>query len=186
MENILYMLHNKYSLKGIIFIVYLPIVMSCSSSLLADADNCIDSINVLQVQNKDLVIILDSIINHENQCSYYSSELLIDIWINGKTLTIGAIGERIRKDNSILGCLSYKKHLIFIHGKSIDKTLFEKTNKEIQYSFAVSKSGIDPGTKIMYIDSMDIADSSYSYWIYEYIDGELIYQSSSSCKKDGD
>jgi hypothetical protein len=159
-------------------------------SLPVNAENNTDStaVEMLQIVNEELFVILDSIVDHEKQCDYYNPNLLFyigihDNWIYDKMLIIGSIGERIENSKSILGCFIYKNHLFFAEGKCLDDTLFKSTNQKMKYHFAISKSGIDPKTGIMFIDSMDMQDDFYSYWYYIFENGNLIFDSKSTyCK----
>lgn len=138
---------------------------------------------ILEVVDKDLIVILDSIVEHEKRCDYYDSGLLFSIgFYGGDIVSIGTIGKRIAKSKDIVGCFYYKKHMFFVEGQ-LYKTLFKKTTQKMQYNFAVSQSGIDPKTGIYFMDSMDMQDDSYSYWTYIYKNKKLIFvESSTFCK----
>jgi hypothetical protein len=142
--------------------------------------NNTDSLDVLQIINNDLTIILDSIVAHETQCDYYSSNLLFVILQYDTFVLIEAKGEKITKNPNILGCLFHCGHLFFIVGNNLDEHLFEKTGQQKKYDFYISRSGEDPKTGIFYIDSVDMQDDSYSYWYYFYKDGEFIFDSKST------
>jgi hypothetical protein len=158
------------------FIPPMPTVNN--TSLPVNAKNNTDSVKVgvLQIVNNDLVVVLDSIVDHEKQCEYYSSNLLFSIWIHDKKFTIGSIGERIKNSKNILGCFVYKNHLFFVEGKYLNDTLLKRTKQKMKYCFAVSKTGTDPKTGIMFIDSMDLQDDSYSYWVFIYENSHLVFQ----------
>ena len=130
-----------------------------------------------------MIVILDSIVEHEKRCDYYNSGLIFSIgFYGGDIVSIGTIGKRIAKSESIMGCFYYKKHLFFVEGR-LYETLFKKTSQRMQYNFAVSQSGIDPKTGVFFMDSMDMQDDSYSYWTYTYIDNKFIFIGSSTfCK----
>lgn len=156
---------------------YLLILISFVS-ISIEAKNNTDSIKVdsLQITDEGLFVVLDSIIDHEIQCDYYSPDLLFSIWSHDKMLTIGSIGERIEKDKSVLGCFKYKNHLFFVKGKCLNEYLFKRTKQKMKYRFAVSKSGIDPKTGILFIDSMDMQDDSYSYWVFNYENRHFVFK----------
>ena len=165
-------------------IIYLFILISFISFPI-NAKKTIDPgfVDILEVVDKDMIVILDSIVEHEKRCDYYDSGLIFGIgFYGGNIVSIGTIGKRIAKSESIMGCFYYKKHLFFVVGR-LYETIFKKTSQRMQYNFAVSQSGIDPKTGIYFMDSMDMQDDTYSYWTYKYKDNKFTFIGSSTfCK----
>jgi len=127
-------------------------------------------VDVLEVVNKDLVLILDSIVEHEKRCDYYDPGLIFGIRFYGDIVSIESVGNRINKSDAILGCFFLKKHLFFVKGRQLFNSLIVKTTQKMQYNFAVPKSGIDPKGRIYCLTQ----DDSYSQWLYIYKNNELI------------
>lgn len=70
-------------------------------------------VDVLEVVDKDMIVILDSIVEHEKRCDYYDSGLIFSIgFYGGDIVSIGTIGKRIAKSESIMGCFYYKNCFI--------------------------------------------------------------------------
>ena len=165
-------------------IIYLFILISFISFPI-NAKKTIDPgfVDILEVVDKDMIVILDSIVEHEKRCDYYDSGLIFGIgFYGGNIVSIGTGGKRIAKSNAIVGCFYYKKHLFFVKGR-LYETIFKKTTQRMQYNFAVSQSGIDPKTGIFFMDSMDMQDDTYSYWTYKYKDNKFTFIGSSTfCK----
>jgi hypothetical protein len=141
------------------------------------------SVDVIKISNKALYVILDSIIEHEKRCDYYSSNLLFDIMILDEKILIGSIGERIKKSKSIIGCFFYKNHLFFVDAKCLNKDLFYETEYKLQYPFTISQTRIDSKTKVMFIDTLDMQNDSYSYWTFIYKNNNFVlYEKSTYCE----
>jgi hypothetical protein len=167
--------------------IYLLIIIASLPLLTVEAKdmypNNTDSLDIFQITNNDMTRILDSIVEHETRCDYYSSNLLFVILRHDTFVLIEALGEKMKKSQSILGCLFHRGHLFFIAGSYIDESLFEKTGRRKKYVFYVSQSGEDPETGIYYIDSVDMQDDSFSYWYYYYENDCFIFRSKSTyCK----
>jgi hypothetical protein len=133
-----------------------------------------DSLDILCVKNKELAVILDSIVDNETQCDYYNPNLLFVIGVNGKYISIGTVGERLAKDDYIMGCIPYRNHLFFVIGWYFDNALFEKTGQKREYIFAVSQTREDPETGDFILDPMNIQDDSFSQWTFIFEDNHFV------------
>ena len=154
------------------------IVFSPHWHLCAYAENSskADSLKLIQIKNEKLAIILDSIVNHELTCDYYRPGLMfsLNIRIEGETkiVQIESIGFEKVMIGDEQGCFEFREHLFFVCGAYIDETLFAKTDKKKKFLFYKPNKFPDANKLIL----ETIEDDSFSFWIYEYTDGDLIFQ----------
>jgi hypothetical protein len=146
----------------------------CSLSLKNLSD---DTLELLEVKNEKLTTILDNIISHERGCDYYSPDLLFAIhsqFINDTNiLLIGAIGLETIKLGNELGLFEYQGHLFIVYGHRLDNTLFATTNKRKNMSYHIPR-------KNKYFENQEltlgfIEDDTFSFWYYEFNEGDFIF-----------
>lgn len=159
-----------------IFIFFIALCFSPNTLAVKKASK--DCLNLVQIKNEKLTIILDSIINHEMACEYYSPDLLFAVHtqIVGKSndLMIGSVGFSIIRLGNEQGCFEYRGHLFIVYGQYLDNILFAKTDekKKITYNKPNDNTNTEPSELILDI----IEEDSFSFWVYEYIDGDFIFQ----------
>lgn len=129
-------------------------------------------LTVLNIENGELSVIIDSIIDFEKRCDYYTKDLLFFVHLSpDSTVQIGSFGFELVKSKTELGCFIYREHLFIVSGKYLDKSLFSETeNKEEIKYYAPMK--YDPNGAII-----DIAeDDSFSFWVYKYVGGKFLFE----------
>jgi len=163
-------------------IKYLYIILFCSlSNAIEQKIENADSLVVIKVINRELYDILDHIIDHEKKCTYYSPDIMFDIYIfNSEDKKVGiqisTIGKVRYKLGYEKGIFKYKGHTFFVSG-IIDNTIFSLTKKKIRYIYEEMK--------IKYSSDGDIIhdfgeDDSLSYWNYYYLDNSFLLDSVST------
>lgn len=133
------------------------------------------SLTVMDLINVDLQSIIDSIMEHEKKCEYYTPELVFEILLKETNdtlnLQISAVGKQMYKIGYERGILKYKDHLFFVSGK-LDNRIFLPTKEEFYYKYKEVKDEYDPKTGALILIS---DDDSYSYWGYKYIDKKFVF-----------
>jgi len=151
------------------FYISLLIITGFGMSLKSETHNHIACLKVLEIKNKDLEPILDSIIRHEQQCVYYTPKIVFSIHfqkINDsiKNVQIGAIGSIVTEFDLDKSCFEFKGHLFLIKGNH--DAIFKNTNRTKLVSY--------------YIETEDIIfayeDDTYSFWIYHYVGGNFFLE----------
>lgn len=150
--------------------ILLPLIIVFSIALLLFGENNrSDELPIFKIKNKELPILLDSLIEHEKKMSYYNEKLLFTIHIQKRgdvsLVQIGSIGNRKIKRDDELGCFNYKGYFFILSGNVVEKTIFEKTKKTEKINYYIPKDGID-STGTVYIDVYE--DDIYTYWNYKY------------------
>jgi hypothetical protein len=164
------------------FILSLTVLFLCS--FMGNDDKIDYPLDVVCVKKQNLLVILDSIIDSEKKCDYYSSDLLFSISIlNDNNILIGSIGDRIVDPDSKDGCFEYKDHLFFV--SNIDNRFFKKTRKKRNYVFSKSLTEFDEEGNLLVVDADEwFQNDSYSYWYYTYKDDSFVFESKSTyCDK---
>ncbi|MPM94386.1 hypothetical protein SDC9_141532 [bioreactor metagenome] len=126
-----------------------------------------------------MITVLDSIIDFEAQCDYYSPNLVYSIGLKceGKdtiNIQIGSLGYDIMKSKAHLGCFVYRGHLFVVSGRYLDKVLFYKTDERKIIEYYKSKGNIGNNQRNKIILDI-IEDDSFSFWIYKYINGNMVF-----------
>jgi hypothetical protein len=164
---------NKATLTHL-FVIFIALCFSLNT--LAEKKSAKDCLSLLQIKNEKLTIILDSIINHEMTCDYYRPDLIFSIHLQvidgNKTLQIESIGfEKVRIGDE-QGYFEYREHLFFVSGAYLEETLFVKTDKKKSFTYYQPYNCEESNELILDI----IEDDSFSFWIYEYIDCDFVFQ----------
>ena len=165
----------------------------CSKSLFAQGNLEKDSIiyyplREFVLNNKELSLILDSILLHEKKCSYYSKSLLFSVNIQCVSTTefiIESFGENALHLPNEYGCFIYKEHLFFIlsNEDKINEEFFIPTVKSKLIKFNQSLYGWCEKEDTVFFGKNLSTDDSYSMWIYEYINNKFIFVDKSTlCK----
>ena len=144
-------------------------VVSLCLSLRLEAVSHTAYLEVLEVKNKNLLPILDCIIKHEQQCVYYTPNLIFNIYSRNLNdsideVQIGAIGSILTRLELDEKCFEYAGHLFLVEGYK--NSLFINTNRKEQISY--------------YIETNDVVtnydDDTYSFWIYHYISDRFFFR----------
>ncbi|MBR0501257.1 MAG: hypothetical protein IJJ72_09730 [Bacteroidales bacterium] len=164
--------------KTILFVLLFIVVFSTFCYLFkSDNNSRVGYVSILQIKNKSLLSILDSIISHEKQCAYYSPELIFSIHsqvVNDITTEyqVGAIGSWLvdHGGNQYKGCFEYKRHWFFVEGQDLDSTVFKTTAEKKEFIFFKSDEKTREGDLILNV----IDDDTFSFWIYDYTDNVFL------------
>ncbi len=147
------------------FIFPLALVLIC---LIANAQNDKnDSLQVLKVENKQLLIILDSLIENDKSCDFYDTNLVYTVHIQptpyyGKYLVSFSSSHKITQLGDEVGCFVTKQHIVIVNGV-FNKALFRKTSYKKMFSFYQPQNGVDSNGNII-IDIYE--DDTYTQWDY--------------------
>ncbi len=157
-----------------------------------------DTVRVLEITDPILQEKLDSFIEFEKKCSYYTSDLVfgigVQLWINSYLIIITSedrlslasdsnivynqleLVTKDYKDNNVFdGGFIYKGHYIEVSMNSdvdisLKKQFFKETNKKIIIKRYEPFEGYD-STGVFILESAD--DDLYSYWHYLYQKGKF-------------
>jgi len=148
-------------------------------SIESENDSRKESIDIIHVNDRVFLSILDSIINHEKQCVYYSPDLIFSIH-NRKVkdtiieYQIGAYGLALIDftNNNYKGCFEYDGHWFVVEGLILDEQVFVKTDKKKEFVFYKPYGVFENGSNYSRVFEDDI----YSFWIYQYIDHLFIFK----------
>ena len=118
--------------------------------------------------------IIDSLIFHEEQMDYYTSDLLFTVHFQKhQELTIvqvGSIGVCKAKLGDELGWFKRNGHIFIVSGDSFSQTLLEKTNESLDknlYDHIFCQEYDEKGIIGVY------EDDKYTYWDFTYFDGNF-------------
>ncbi len=130
--------------------------------------NTKDSLPVLKVKNEQLLVILDSLIEHDKRCDFYDSNLVYIVHIQPTEYTtliqFTSSHKLIRTDNET-GCFTKKNHIVIVRGP-YDVTLFKKTRCKKAFNYYQPSDGVDSNGTVI-IDIYE--DDSYTQWDYKYV-----------------
>ena len=134
--------------------------------------NTKDSLPVLRIENKKLLIILDSLIEFDRKCDFYDSNLVYIVHIqsagNKSLIQFTSTHKLIRKGTEI-GCFFIKGHNVLVRGTYND-TLFKKTRCKKRLNYYQPSDIIEPNRTV----TIDIyEDDSYTQWDYKYYNGSF-------------
>jgi hypothetical protein len=145
-----------------------------TANIFAQGEPSKNYLNQLLIENEELTFIVDSILNYEKNCDYYSSDLLYAIHIHGQggfsTLTIGAVGFKTIEIGNELGYFNHRSHVFIVYGYCLDNTLFSKSGKKKTFNY------FKPNNRDNEMIIYNIEDDSFSFWIYKYIQGDFVFQ----------
>lgn len=119
-------------MKTYYFLLLLTVISLCLP-LKLEAVSHTAYLEVVEVKNKNLLPILDSIIRHEQQCIYYTPKLIFSIYsqkLNDSIneVQIGAIGSILTSVDLNAKCFEYAGHLSLVNGNK--KSIFTNTNNK--------------------------------------------------------
>lgn len=117
-----------------VLVIFMLVAVPCSSQKI-EKNSHIDSLTVLQIRNKKLIPILDTILKHEICCGYYSPKLYFSIHdrIINDTISefqIGAFGSMLLDINYYKGCFKHNGHWFFVTGQELNESVFIRTKKK--------------------------------------------------------
>jgi len=136
---------------------------------------------LVEVKNAELLSIIDSFIDHEKKCYYYSKNLYIFVTILQRYQVYISSETKLWPQSEYLGCFFRDSHLVVVDGIRLDSTLFLKTDKRVTLRLYTPKRGIDPNTGLEILDYP--VCGKYSDWLYFYVGGKFIsYDKSTRCK----
>ncbi len=160
------------NLNNKIFLILILVI----SAFLLNYQETKERLNVLEIKNKRLLPILDSIIEFESNCNYFEKNWVFNIHLNyyhkdntKSIIQISSEGIEPLKRSNIWGCFTYKNHLFIVTGRFFDSTILKETTKTKNIKFYEIKDEIIDGEVVIDHRLLD----SYSYWIYLYNNGEF-------------
>lgn len=166
----------------VVIVTFVCFAVDCKNSCRSDQVSVPHQVGVLQITNERLLPILDSIIQHEKKCVYYSSDLVFSIHrqaVNDSIaeFQIGGIGSILVDlgEDYYKGCFEYEGHWFLVTGKELDKTVFANADYKKEFVSYKTDWVTDEGEIVL----IDFEDDRYSYWIYHY-NGEVFKFKSSS------
>ena len=136
-------------------------------------------LTILQINNKSIYPILDSIVCFNEKKGENTPDLyyLISIHKINDTINemhIGAFDALLifPEKDYYEGCFEYKNHWFFVAGQEYDCSLFTKTNKKKEFEFRQSDERDNNGEYLLWI----IDDDSFPFWIYYSIQNKFIFK----------
>ncbi|NCT18964.1 MAG: hypothetical protein GW771_12110 [Flavobacteriia bacterium] len=144
-------------------------------------------INLVQlgINNTELDLALDSIINQEKKCSYYTCDLIFGITINKNEEDTYLVIDSLLDKNIAFGLnpygyFYYKKHLFLVDG-DVSSQLLDRTEKKRNFKYLeydptyIPKNG---EKKKIFV----FTDDSFSQWEFLYKNQKLLLKKkTSSC-----
>lgn len=131
--------------------------------------NRVQYLEILHVDNKLLEPILDSIIEYDSHCDYYSPDLMYDIRVRSFKDTvdeyyIAAFGLVLfdMGDNYYNGCFEHKGHWFVVKWEEQSKTVFSNTNQKKEFILDNAEEKDKNGNMVLRL----YEDDSFSFWIY--------------------
>ncbi len=152
------------------------VAVSCKKSCRPDQAVALRKVTVLKITNENLLPILDSIIQHEKKCVYYSSDLVFSIHrqaVNDSIaeFQIGGIGSMLVDlgEDYYKGCFEHKGHTFLVVGQDVDTTIFADTDEQKEFRIYKTDWVTDRGETVL----IDFEDDQFSYWVYHYLDSSF-------------
>ncbi len=139
-----------------------------------------DTVRILRLTDSTLCTKIDSFIEFEKKCDYYTPDLIIGIhiqtWEDGYFITVGSddgLGI-ISNDSLIYGGFLHKGHYVEVSinpdvATSLKEQFFKKTEKEKAVKRYKAFNGYDSKEGIVVLETIE--DDSFSYWRYFYQKG---------------
>jgi len=157
-----------------IFIFVISLVLYTYSCAQDKSKSDIQYFCKLEVVNKELFPILDSIIRMKSEVAYFKNGPLFTIWfgldsIKPDLIIIWAEGEKIFGANHDLGLFDYNGNTFFVRG-FLDTTIFSKTN--LKRKFIFHSSSIEYLANGEPVFDMGI-DKRYCVWTCRYHNGRF-------------
>jgi hypothetical protein len=167
------------------FIAFL-ILIGHNLSVLAQHKEKEVFLNSLEIQNSQLTTVLDSIVDNEKKCDYYSCKLTFAINVKNSTFYPSFIVESISDRNLVLGLNPYgyfyrKGHLFIVDGDMLND-LFSQHEKGKKFKYVEYDTSFEEydsrGNRILRITN----DDSFSQWEYQLASGHIEFvEGYSSC-----
>lgn len=155
----------------ILYIVLIINIFLCPLLKEENGTKIEECLTILQIKNEKLMPILDTILEHESYCDYYTQDLYFfihDKIINDTIIEfqIGVYGSILIEsgDDYYKGCFEYKGHWFFVTGEELNETVFIKTDQKKVFVFHKPGEITSDGKVILRV----IEDDTYSFWIYHY------------------
>ncbi len=131
----------------------------------------------LEIQNRQLTPILDSIVNHEKKCDYYSCKLTFTINVKSSTFYPSFTIESISDRNLALSLepygYFYKKGHLFIVDGDMSNELFAKQEESKKFKFLEYDTSFEEydseGRRILRV----VTDDSFTMWEYQLASGNI-------------
>ena len=146
---------------------YFLLIHLCTIVCVCFPQDTKDSLQILKVKNKQVLNILDSLIEHDKSCDFYDTNLVYTVYIQptphyGKYLISFSSSHKITKWGNEVGCFVTNQHVVIVHGV-FNKALFKKTSYKKMFSFYQPQDGVDSNGNII-IDIYE--DDTYTQWDY--------------------
>lgn len=174
---------TKYLKIIIVFVLFLN-----SIDMTAQQKEKQIELHLLNIEEKNFLSILDSIILHEKKCDYFDGELLFDVLIkkfenNYYLISIWSQTDiNISLSFDLYGYFYYQNYLFVVQGEQCEDIFSICDTKRLFKYIDYNHSDFQPkkGEKVMiYIYN----DDSFSQWHYWYINGKFILEDKhTSCK----
>ncbi len=160
----------------VVIVTFVCFAVDCKNSCRSDQVSVPHQVGVLQITNERLLPILDSIIQHEKKCVYYSSDLVFSIHrqaVNDSIaeFQIGGIGSMLVDlgEDYYKGCFEHKGHTFLVVGQDVDTTIFADTDEQKEFRIYKTDWVTDRGETVL----IDFEDDQFSYWVYHYLDSSF-------------
>lgn len=158
-------------MKAITLIVILSI--SCLNIKCSEAKE-LTNLHKLFIVSDELMNIVDSLILHEEQMEYYTSDLLFIVHFQKHQemviMQVGSIGVCKSKSGNELGWFERTGHIFIVSGDSFSQALLEKTNESLDKNMCNNifcQEYDEKGIIGVY------EDDKYTYWDFTYFDGNF-------------
>ena len=158
--------------------IYLPVIVLFAIIIVAfgpQTVNRVQYLDILHIENRSLETILDSIIEHDTHCDYYSQNLMYSISIRSIKDTIdeyyiGAFGsELFDLEYNYNGCFEHKGHWFIVEWDKQRNTVFSNTNQNKEFKLYQPDEIDKDGNMVLWV----IDDDSFSFWIYHCVHGSF-------------
>lgn len=133
-------------------------------------------------ENKEFCEILDSIISHERQCTYYSDNLLFAIDVKKQETNYFIFIESLQDSNLVLGLspygyFYYEDHLVIVSGYYTEE-LFSKSQDKRKFNYVEYDPDFQEEGSEKIINVFN--DDSFSQWQYWYVKNKFIFKGKST------
>ena len=132
-----------------------------------------DTVDIIHIKEARIQSILDSLLQHEKQCDYYDSELILKIHIrrlNSDILlvTFGSTsGFTTLGANQVMGGFNWKGHYTEVTGSEWIDTFFKKTNKKKEIERYEPVNNYNSQTEEVYLENIGESINTSWYYIYK-------------------
>lgn len=155
--------------KIIILIIVSSFLISCANSKYVVKKNCLQE---YEFADSNLLVLMDSILDSESRCPYFTDSLCLSLKIIEYPSTINTYqltfespnkGSYYFLEKNPLGFLKIRNHTLYIYD-TIPKELFSTKNRTQLFSFVKYKKELT---------EINCEDYCYSLWIYKYVGNKI-------------